>query len=85
MPIFQEAATPRLTEKETQLLRLLSTGKSTKDVAQELGITTGTAFVYRNRIKSKLGVSSLAELVRYAIHANIIPREPSPPDGSTAV
>lgn len=83
LPIFEEPSTPRLTEKETRLVRLLSTGKSTKEIAQELGITTASAFVYRNRIKSKLGVSSLAELVRYAVQMNIVPVEPPTINSST--
>jgi DNA-binding CsgD family transcriptional regulator len=57
-------------------------GKLTKEVADELGISIGTAFGYRSRIKSKLGLSSFAELIRYAVQANIVPSEPSAPDDS---
>jgi DNA-binding NarL/FixJ family response regulator len=67
---------------ETQVVRLLSIGKVSKEVAQELGLSTNTVSVYRSRIMMKLGLSSFAELVRYAIQQNIAPLEPPPPDDS---
>ena len=78
-PVYRPGSR-QLSEREVEVVRLLSMGKLTKQVADELGISIGTAFGYRNRIKSKLGLSSFAELIRYAVRANIVPSEPSPPD-----
>jgi DNA-binding CsgD family transcriptional regulator len=54
------------------VLRLLSDGSTSKDIAQRLGISPKTAQAHRENIKNKLGLRSTAEMVRYAIKHKII-------------
>lgn len=56
-----------LTQKERQVLRLLAEGKSKKMIAKELEVCVRTIENRRNQLMQKLGATSLAELVRYAL------------------
>ena len=53
-----------LTPRETHVAKHLSDGLANKQVAHELGISVRTVEVHRARLLSKLGISSIAELVR---------------------
>jgi DNA-binding NarL/FixJ family response regulator len=55
-----------LSEREFEIYSLLGGGKSSKEIAFELNISTKTVHVYCARIKAKLGFTSGAELVREA-------------------
>jgi len=46
----------------------LKTGKSSKQIAQYLGISTRTVDLHRAHMKKKLGLRSGAELVAFASH-----------------
>ena len=59
----------RLTPRERDVLRLVVTGRSNKEVAQALGISPRTVENHRARIMEKTGIHSLAELVAAARHA----------------
>ena len=61
-----------LTLREREVLRLLADGSTSKDIAQRLGISSKTAQAHRENIKNKLGVTSTAEMVRYAIKHKIV-------------
>lgn len=56
------------TPREAEIIRLLAEGKSNKEVASALGITVRTVETYRAKIMLKLGVHSIAELIRYALN-----------------
>lgn len=58
---------PRLTMREAEIVRLLCQGKSNKEVANELGISTRTVENHRARVMRKLGLKSFSDLLRYAI------------------
>ena len=62
----------RLTHREREIVQLLAEGQSNKEVAATLGISSKTAETHRAAIMKKLGLDSLAALVRYAIRNNII-------------
>ena len=62
----------RLTPREREVLQLLAEGKSNKEIGVTLQISTKTAETHRARLMSKLGVHSVAELVRYAIRNQIV-------------
>ena len=62
----------RLTLREREVLRLLTNGATSKDIAQSLGISPKTAQAHRENIKDKLGLRSTAELVRYALKHRIV-------------
>jgi PAS domain S-box-containing protein len=61
-----------LTERERQVLVLITEGKSTKQTAERLGISYKTADSHRSRILEKLGVHETASMVRYAIRAGLV-------------
>jgi two-component system response regulator NreC len=61
-----------LTEREREIVRLLAEGQSNKRIASSLGISIRTAETHRATLMRKLGIDSLAALVRYAIRNNII-------------
>ncbi len=61
-----------LTSRERQVLQLVGEGKSSKDVANLLGISTKTAESHRSRIMQKLDIHETASLVRYAIRRGLV-------------
>ena len=65
-------ARPATTPRELEIVRLLAEGKTNKEIAALLGITVRTVETHRAKIMLKLGLHSLAELVHYAIHNEII-------------
>ena len=62
-----------LTPREKEVLRYVIAGKLNKQTAFELGTCEKTIKVHRSRIMRKTRVSSLAELVRLAQKADILP------------
>ena len=61
-----------LSPQEREVLRLIASGRTTKEVAARLGISVKTAEGYRERIVDKLQVHGTAGLVRYAIRTGLI-------------
>jgi DNA-binding NarL/FixJ family response regulator len=62
----------QLTARERQVIQLLAEGRSNKAVSALLGISVKTVETHRAAIMKKLGISSIAELVRYAIRNRVI-------------
>jgi predicted ATPase/DNA-binding CsgD family transcriptional regulator len=60
------AQTESLTAREMDVLRLLSSGLSNKEIAEQLHLSTVTVNSYLRTIYSKLGVSSRTQAIRYA-------------------
>jgi len=65
----------RLTATERNILRLVANGGSNPSISKALGLSTRTVETYRLRMMRKLGVDSLAALVKYAIRHGIVPLE----------
>lgn len=61
-----------LAGRELQVLRLLADGQSTKQAAATLQVSAKTVETYRARIMSKLKLSSIAAMTRYAVRAGLI-------------
>ncbi|HEY4968784.1 MAG TPA: response regulator transcription factor [Steroidobacteraceae bacterium] len=61
-----------LSAREREIVQLLAEGNSNKDIARALDISVNTAETHRGNIMRKMGFTSLAELVRYAIRNRII-------------
>ena len=61
-----------LTDRERQVLQLVAEGKTTKEVADVLGLSVKTADSHRTRIMQKLEIHETASLVRYAIRRGVI-------------
>jgi DNA-binding NarL/FixJ family response regulator len=63
---------PQLTPREREVVQLLAEGKSSKEVACVLNLSTKTAETHRSNIMRKLGFHSIRDIVVYAIKNNII-------------
>jgi DNA-binding NarL/FixJ family response regulator len=61
-----------LTHREREVLQLVAEGKTTKEVAQFLGVSVKTAESHRMNIMQKLDIHETANLVRYAIRRGLI-------------
>lgn len=60
-----------LSPRERQVLQLIAEGKSTREVAEILGVSVKTAETHRARIIGKLNIRDTAGLVRYAINCGL--------------
>ncbi len=70
-PAVQVAYRSPLTPREREIVQLVAEGKSTKELADRLGITVKTAETHRSNILRKLGLRSVSDMVRYAIRNHI--------------
>jgi DNA-binding NarL/FixJ family response regulator len=70
-----------LSSRELQILTMIGQGRNTQQIATELGLAVSTVETYRERLKTKLNLSSGADLVRHAIFWEVQRR--SLPSGST--
>ncbi|MEW1547207.1 response regulator transcription factor [Streptomyces tsukubensis] len=79
-----DSKAPRLTERETEVLRLVAKGLSYKQIAERLVISHRTVQNHVQNTLGKLQLHNRVELVRYAIEQGIdIPDDPDDPDDST--
>ena len=62
-----------LTSRELQVLKLIATGLSSKEIAATLGIKFKTVVCHRTRVMQKLDLHGTAELTRYAVHHQLVP------------
>ncbi|WP_295393018.1 response regulator transcription factor [uncultured Thiodictyon sp.] len=60
-----------LSDREREVLRLVALGHSSKAIARTLAISPRTVDTYRNRLMHKLGLHSVADVVRYAVQAGM--------------
>jgi len=61
-----------LTTREREVLQLVAEGKSTKQIAEILGIAQKTAESHRSHLMVKLGTHQVAGLVRYAVRRGLV-------------
>ena len=61
----------RLTNRERQVLQLLSEGRRTKEIACSLHLSIKTVETHRSKIMGKLGIQSLAGLIKFAIREGL--------------
>jgi len=71
---FEKASDPyeRLTQREKQVLQLIATGKSNKEIAVILDLSVNTVAVHRANLMSALGVHKTAELVLFAVKKGLV-------------
>jgi DNA-binding NarL/FixJ family response regulator len=62
-----------LSNREYEVLALLGSGMSVKDVAEKLSVSAKSISTYRARVLGKLDITSTAELIRYAVEHDIRP------------
>ncbi|HLK03483.1 MAG TPA: response regulator transcription factor [Candidatus Acidoferrum sp.] len=78
-PPSAESDEARPTAREQEILRLLVTGKSNKEIGGLLGIAVRTVETHRAKIMLKLGVHSVAELIHYAMDKGLVTFRASAP------
>ncbi|MBN2583247.1 MAG: response regulator transcription factor [Planctomycetes bacterium] len=64
---------PQLTSREREVLQLVVEGKSSKEIATILFVSTKTVDYHRQSIMNKLNIRSVAELTKYAIREGLTP------------
>jgi len=65
-PAASGSGVENLTDRELEVFQLLGVGRSTRQIAQQLGLSIKTVETYRQSIKHKFGLQDAGELVRYA-------------------
>jgi two-component system response regulator NreC len=61
-----------LTSREREILQLLAEGKSNKEIAGSLNLSSHTVETHRRNLQDKLNLHSFAELILYAVRKRII-------------
>lgn len=72
--LAEDAYLKPLTERDLEILRLLSAGDSLSEIAEKLGIAYKTVANTLGRIKEKLGVGQTSELIRIAVGRGLADR-----------
>lgn len=62
-----------LSGREYQVFQRLVAGKALTEIAEQLNLNVSTVSTYRARVLGKTNVRTNADLVRYAIHHNLVP------------
>ncbi len=62
----------RLSNREFQVMRLIASGKTVREIAEENFLSVKTVRTYRQRILEKMGLKRNAELTRYALEHQLV-------------
>ena len=68
----QPATHEDLSNREFEILRLIASGKTVSQIAQDLHLSVKTVSTYRMRLLTKLNMKSNAELTHYAIKGGLV-------------
>lgn len=69
----QEPLHRRLSDREYQVLRMIASGRTVSQIADDLSLSVKTVSTYRARILEKMGLENNAELMRYAMQHRLVP------------
>ena len=69
------AARSLLSDRELQVLKLVAEGFSSREVAEQIFVSTKTVETYRSRFAEKLGLKSRAQIVQYALNLGLLSPE----------
>ena len=72
----EELQNYQLTPRERQVLQLVAEGNRTRDIAEQLSLSSKTVESHRSRIMRKLGMDTVADLTKYAVRAGITSLDP---------
>jgi two-component system invasion response regulator UvrY len=61
-----------LSNREIQVLRLIASGRTIKEIAAHLSLSEKTVGTYRTRISAKMGLATNVELTRYALQHRLV-------------
>ena len=65
-PEFEGAAIESLSDRELEAFQLMGEGLSTEAIAERMHVSPKTVETFRSRIKEKLGISNITELIQRA-------------------
>lgn len=77
-PLTQDDDLDGMSTREVDLLRLLALGHTNAEMAKELHLSKRTVETHRSRIQQKLGRSTRAELMRYALDHGLLETQDQP-------
>jgi len=66
----------RLTRRQSQVLKLIAQGYTTREIAGQLNISVKTVETHRAQLMDELDLHDIAGLVRYAVRVGLVPPEP---------
>jgi DNA-binding NarL/FixJ family response regulator len=66
------AAHEALSQREFEVLRLIASGKTVSEIAEQIHLSVPTVSTYRARILSKMNMTTTAELMRYGLENRIV-------------
>ena len=61
-----------LSDREFQVLRMIASGRTVKQIAGDITLSVKTVSTYRVRILEKTGMKTNAELIRYALQTHLV-------------
>jgi DNA-binding NarL/FixJ family response regulator len=67
-----DAGHESLSNRELQVLQLIASGRSIKEIAADLALSEKTVATYRSRIAAKMGLGSNVDLTRYALRHGLV-------------
>lgn len=67
-----KSAHEKLSDREYQILRMIATGRTPKEIAAELNLSEKTVGTYRGRVLEKMNMKRNAELIRYAVENRLV-------------
>lgn len=62
----------QLTARQTEILRLVASGRTTKEIARDLGISPKTVEFHRSRLMERIGVHDVTGLTRFALQTGVV-------------
>lgn len=62
----------RLTSRQREVLRLVASGKTTKEIARDLGISPKTVEFHRGRLMERIGTRDVTGLTRFALQYGVL-------------
>lgn len=62
----------KLSDREYQVMHLIASGKTVKDISEDLSLSVKTISTYRARILEKMKMKNIPELIRYAIKNGLV-------------
>jgi DNA-binding NarL/FixJ family response regulator len=61
-----------LSDREFQIMRMIASGKTMNEIADELSLSSKTVYTYRSRILEKMGMKNNMEMTHYATKYGLI-------------
>jgi len=64
----------RLSRRQLEVLRLVSEGRTTKQIAERLSVSVKTVETHRGAMTKRLGIREIASQARYAVRVGLVPQ-----------